>query len=490
LEPSLLSAAELVESAIVEGKEDMAVPAAQRIVLQEPNAVPLLRKQARSLLERTGHADQLPEEPAHDDFKPIRFWRSRTRLNPTDALAWVELSLNHTINGALRHAERDMRTALFLAPTNRHVLRSAARLFLHLNDVGRAHELLLRSPATRGDPWLMAAEISISEVAGKSSAFAKQGRQLLEGGGLAPRLITELAGALATRELIEGAHKRSKKLFVQSMIDPTGNALAQAEWATPLAGSPLVPAARLSSVREASEAQAFHAFMAQKYQLAVPACETWANEEPFSIRPFEFGSSVAGLAGDYDKGLDFAMRGLEIRPGAPKLVNSMAFCLASKNEPLEAARALDQADWSAADAATKYVAEANRGLIAFRRGDFAEGRARYSEAELGFIRIGDRQSAASSKAYRAREECLAGLDEASAALEEARKAWTQIRGNIPHPALQAANQHLLERQAAAPSSPDRTQPSWSLRTVISHGASTSPRRLPPALQGGTDEDRS
>lgn len=483
--PNLISAAELIESAIVEGKEETAAEAARHIVLSEPTAAALVRRQARTLLQRTGDAGGLPEEPTQGDFHPIKFWRSRTRLHPHDALAWVELSLCHVIYGQTDHAERDMKVALTLAPDNRHVLRSASRLFLHLKQFGRAHDLFVRSPATRGDPWLMAAEISISSVAGRAPRFFKAGRALVEDGGLIPRLTTELAGALATQDMLDGGHKRSRKLFALSMMDPTGNALAQAEWATPLVGSSLVPNARFASVCEASEARAFHASAVEKYDEVVPACEIWAAEEPYSIRPYEFGSAVASLIGQYETALDLSGRGLEMRPGAPRLTNTHAFSLASLGRPEEAAKVLATTDWDGADPMLRHVAEANRGLIAFRMGRTDEGRVHYREAEAGFLKIGDRGAAASAKIYRAREERRAGQDEAPKAFEEAMTAWKKVADGRSHPALQLLTAEMKTDQPAEPQT--RT---WSLRAVISHGASTSPHRLPPEQQGENDEDRS
>jgi tetratricopeptide (TPR) repeat protein len=485
LGPSLVTAAELVESAIVEGKEDMAVAAARRIVFHEPNAVPLVRRQARDLLERTGHARELPDEPVKDDFRPVAHWRGRVRLNPADALAWVELSLSHTIQGNLKHAHRDMRIAMQLAPDNRHVLRSAARLLLHLGRPDEAHDLLLRSPATKGDPWLLAAEISIAEVSARSPKFAKSGRALLESGGILPRQTTELAGALATLDMVDGAHKRSRKLFAKSMIDPTGNALAQAEWATPFAGARLVPAARLDSVQEASEARAFHAYMVQDFEAVAPACEMWATEEPYSIRPFEFGATVAGFAEEYDVAIALAQRGLSMRPGAPKLVNSLVFCLASVGRLDEAERELDAFNWSVEDESSQHVAAANRGLLAFRRGASEEGRAHYKSALEGFQRLGDRGLAAEAKAYLAREESFAGQESAAMAIEEARKTWTQLYGKRIHPALVAAVDNMTRRRSRS-----TEQPTWSARAVISYGAGTNPHRLAPVQHGGADEDRS
>jgi predicted Zn-dependent protease len=163
---------------------------------------------------------------------------------------------------------------------------------------------------------------------------------LIKDGGLVPHHITELAGAVGTAELIGGNRKKARKMFNQSMVDPTANALAQAEWASPSFSGDLVPPSRFGTVRDAFEASAFHYYREGKFE-AVPAlCEGWANEEPYSIRPYEFGSASAGLIAKYEKAVELARRGLAIRPGSPLLVNSAAFALASMGEISEAATLL------------------------------------------------------------------------------------------------------------------------------------------------------
>ena len=325
-QPSLLSNAELVETAIVEGEDHEAIGAARSILSNFASAAPLLRKQAQQLLIRAGQESIVTGEAGSP---AIGHWRRQTRIHPEDALAWVELALHQTIAREPEKAERSMRVALQLAPNNRHVLRAACRLFLHLNDAEHAHDLLLRSPATRADPWLIAAEIAISELAERHPQFYKQGLELVQGGHLLPRHLTELAGAVGTAEMVGGNRRKARKMFGQSMVDPTGNSLAQAEWAIPGIGSDVVPVMRLKTVREAFEAKAFHYYREEKYREVLDFCEGWASEEPYSIRPFEFGATTAGQIDEFERAVTFADRGLRMRPRAPKLLNASAFALAS-----------------------------------------------------------------------------------------------------------------------------------------------------------------
>ncbi|MER8977914.1 hypothetical protein [Mesorhizobium sp. M0870] len=345
-----------------------------------------------------------------------------SRLNPNDPIAWVELAFAQTVKGHTGAAKRSMTVALHLAPDNRHVLRSASRLFLHTGEKDRAHDLLLRSPSTRTDPWLLAAEIALAEVAERDPRFFKHALRVLDDGGLPPHQITELAGATATRELLDGSRKKAKRMFMQSMVAPTGSSLAQAEWATPRLGAEIVLASRFRSTIEPYEAESFHLYREARFSEVPSACQKWAEVDPFSIRPFEFGSAAAGHAGNIEKAEELARLGLARRPNSPLLVNCLAYALASLGRLDEAELVIKKLKLSDEDKPLALLTAANKGLIEFRRGNFDQGRALYHEASEGFIRIGQRVSSAHARVYLAREAVIAGLPDAKKLVSEAQDA--------------------------------------------------------------------
>jgi tetratricopeptide (TPR) repeat protein len=421
LAPEVISAAELVETAIVEAEENEAIGAARSLLAPNSHAVPLVQKQAALLLRRVGKGSEVPDHINPEPQVTAGLWRRRIRLHPHNAVAWVELALNQTIGGHLKHAERSMTVALQLAPDNRHVLRSAARLFLHLGDPEHAHNILLRSTATKNDPWLIASEIALSKLAGKSPYFYKRGLVIVESDQLLPRQITELAGSIASNELAEGNRKKARRFFGASMTDPNGNALAQAEWASPLFGIDLFPLSRLTSVEEASEALAFHLYREGKFSDIPPACEAWAENEPYSIRPYEVGASSASTIEEYEKADELARHGLRIRPSAPTLLNSRAFSLACMGRIDEAERILKSMVHDV-DERARLVSKANYGLIAFRRGQNEEGIALYRAAIDGFQRAQFPGLALFARAYLAREAALAHAPEATKIIADTKSA--------------------------------------------------------------------
>src|SRR4051812_17627063 len=60
LEPTVLTAAELVETSIVERQETEAINAARAILNNFDTAAPLIKRNAAQILARTHHADEVP----------------------------------------------------------------------------------------------------------------------------------------------------------------------------------------------------------------------------------------------------------------------------------------------------------------------------------------------------------------------------------------------------------------------------------------------
>jgi tetratricopeptide (TPR) repeat protein len=444
-----------VEAAIVSGKESQAIAAARRLVTLDKTAAPLIREQAAALLIRTGHEEDVPADVVlrRTDHSQLRYY---TKAHPRDPLAWVELALHQTISGHANAAAKSVAIALGLAPNNRHVLRSASRLYLHLNDPERAHDLIARNIATPDDPWLIASEIALADVADRKPRFIKNGVRLLDAASLRPRQLTELAGSIATEELLSGNRRKARKDFTRSLMDPTGSALAQGEWATNELGSELVSTRLLKSAPESAEAMAFHLQRMGKYRPIPDVCERWAEADQFSIRPFEFGAATAGFVERYDKALELALKGLKIRPAAPNLLNAASFALASSDRLEEAAEMLRQAEL-AGDERSKLFTKANWGLIAFRAGNEEEAVRLYREAIEGFAKRRLDEMSARARVYLAREAIINDSTRAADFLAEAKTAMESFKNTETMFALQR-----VERLSETPAGPERRKPLGAL----------------------------
>lgn len=420
-EQGLIASAELVETAVVLGHSEEATDAARSLLRGWSGATPLVLKQAALLLQQQGDsADVL--DPALLSRADVSSRRPREAidLNPRDALAWVELALTQTNFGHIERACESMRIALTLAPHNRHVLRSAARLYFHAHEAEQAHWLIRKAPNANNDPWLMAAEIALANHLERSPVFAKKGTLLLLEARHLPRQVSELASALATDLIDDGNNKRAKKLFRESLFDPTGNSLAQAEWASPHVGTSLVADEQLAAAGDATEARAIKAFDDDgDFDAALKLSRMWIKEEPHSARAHFAGSSAANMLDDYDASIDLCRRGLQRDPKSAALRNNLVFALGSANQLAAAEAELKTLLQRPGVGDTPLVAEANKGLIAFRRGKLAIAKAHYRDAVSGFRRQQRPLSERLALAYFAREAALARDSDAPSILKEA-----------------------------------------------------------------------
>ena len=418
--PNVVSAGELVGAALVEGREERAVEAVGLLLSPRSSATDALRELAELTRKRVAPERGRGESSALDYSQVKHQWRSRTRLHPATALAWVELSLLEVISGRERAAKRCMSVALQLAPNNRHVLRSACRLYLHFEDPGKAYEIIAKCEAVRTDPWLMAAELAVAELAERRPKYFGRGRDVVDDGATSPSQYTELAGAVGTLELIAGRRRKARDYFRKSVIEPTGNALAQAEWASPSFGSELLEQSYFARGREIEEAVALQHLNKEEFRSVPDACDAWARTEPYAVRPFELGSSVSALIEDYERTVGTAKEGLRVHPKSEMLLNNYAFAMANLGEIDEASRILDRI--VSRDGTGWVVSEANRGLVAMRRGEHDLGVALYKNAINGFRRRGHGPGAEIASVYLAREAAIARIGDADNLVRRAREA--------------------------------------------------------------------
>ncbi|MGP8216787.1 MAG: hypothetical protein ACLQQ4_14575 [Bacteroidia bacterium] len=323
----------------------------------------------------------------------INLCKKKLREFPYNAMLYVELSRLYSILGQIRGpirngkeedgpALRAMKIALHLAPNNRYVLRSGARLYTHLDQIEHAHELIRRSPVTNHDPWLASAEISLATVREKSSRFMKRGIEMVDSKSLSPHSITELASAIGTVELISGSQKKSRRFFNTSLLSPNDNSLAQAEWANNSVTlfDNLNP--RAYQVRHNHEALALNAFYSSNWQNALVSIKDWFLDMPYSKRPLMLGHHIAGtLLNNHEKAVKFCEIGLISNPKDPQIINNIAYSLAILGRTSEALKYLQQIEHVHHVQKTSEIClMATKGLILFRTNNPEHGRDLYLRA--------------------------------------------------------------------------------------------------------------
>lgn len=426
-ERSTETAADLVTSALVLGRHREAEEAARFLLLPDSQATAAVKVVAEMVLApedqvgRTVLAELKDVDTEAEVVRlRIRALRAQLRDDPRNGLHWVDLSRAYSMLGQREHSVRAMERALALVRDNRFVLRSAARLFVHIDEPDRAHQLVVRADSIREDPWLLSAEIAVATVAGRKPLFVRQGRQLLSRGDFQPVQTTELSSALATLEMTAGDVKKARRLFKDSLVDPTDNSLAQAGWAaTKMTGVEVPP--KLLLKPRSFEARALQETLEGHWQLAIRQYQEWLLDEPFSTRPAIFGSYLASVVeGDDRLAEEFALRGLRANPDDPVLLNNLAVALVGEGRIDEARAAFGKIGDVSED--MHPMLSATEGLFRFRTGDLDEGRRLYADAMAQARRSGNRRMEALAAVHLAREEVLAGTDHIVESLRAAAKA--------------------------------------------------------------------
>jgi tetratricopeptide (TPR) repeat protein len=441
--PGLFTAGDLLSQATVSGSKSEVVSEAARLVRGIPDAGPAAQSLADHVLGDLPAIDDVARaaEPFNEQTARARAREMRRILRdqPRNAVRWTDLALVHVNLGQLAQARREMDIAARLAPDNRFVLRSAARLYVLLGEPDRGLRLLQTSDA-KADPWVQSAEIALSERAGRRSTQIRQAKRAVESGSMPPFHVSELAGEVATTELRYGSTRAARRLMKAALIDPTENTVAQAEWASQHGISNPNPAAL--SLPRSFEARALEASARGKFDLAVEEGIKWQADQPFDAGAGLFVSYASSvLLERYDIGITAARLALQANPHDALLRNNLVFSLASSGRLEEATNEIATLATLSRDESQGATILATRGLVAFRSHSPTEGRAHYRAAIARFTKLRDPDRAAMATLFLAREELEAGTPEAIGAIEEAITATRKV--NAPEARVWALR--LIER---------------------------------------------
>lgn len=415
--PGVFEAADVITTALVlDSNSDPGVARAAEFILSSESAPESTAALARRLLkgaeythpQKFDSTDYLEDVESitslHGDIASLR---NTLRHEPRNAVKWIDLARCYTALGQRRAAAKAIRMAEVLAPGNRFVVRSAARFHVHEDDCEQAHKLLVRSPTLQYDPWILAAEIAVADLADKPIKNFRRASKMLES-DIDPRHLAELASALAAVEYEAGRVKQARRLLRQALRDPNDNALAQAEWSAQR-GMDVVDPVQLM-LPTGFEARALNSVRLGRFNDAVRHGRRWLSDQPFALDAAKFVTYVAPLlAEDYQSAIDAGKIGLLANPRDPSLINNQAFSLANNGEAARAARLLMDVPMGLSGREAG-VLEATRGLVAYRQGQFSEGRQLYLRAIELLEKLGERGLAAVAALLWSREEMRVGSD--------------------------------------------------------------------------------
>ena len=391
-EHSLLYASELVSAAVANGirHNSVAKDAAEFVLNQDGKTTESQRTVALSLLAEDNdrafpkcnhEIDELLMNTG-EIYAKIGYLKSIIRKYPFSPINYVEIARFYTMIGQTNQAIKMMNIALGLDSENRFISRSAARLFVHVEDLDLAHYVLRKNKQVAFDPWLMASEISVNLLRERSSSLIKKGVALINSGDFSPFSLSELSSSLGTLEFVKGTQKRSKLFFEKSLISPNDNSLAQAEWAKANKLSLHFDKTVCDKVNMSYEANALYAYQKDKYEDALKASIRWLNDMPYSKNPIFVGANISyTFLKDYKTAAKILKRGLEANPNEPAFMNNLAYTYALDGKLVEANEIIQKANKvSDIDERTQICLSATRGLIAYREKRIEKGRALYMEA--------------------------------------------------------------------------------------------------------------
>ena len=325
---------------------------------------------------------RLPHRPTKFDLgRAVRTFRQMLRSEAKDAVTWAELSRIYACLGKNRQAERCMTASVQLASSSRFILRSASRLWTHLDDPERGYFQLVRSDRTRHDPWLLGAAIATSSLARKRPPHVKDARHMITSGRFSISQVTELASALATLESRNGSRKKAKRLFAKSLEDPNENSLAQAAWAQRQGYVNVRLDHLYAKVHDPFEAKFWYCYQGGNWEQSVEQCRQWSYDQPFSSRPYGLGSYVAGTAlEDYHECKSFCERGLLASPRDFTLLNNLAFAEINLGNLAKAQYSITRLEQMQLSTQEQVVVDATMGLWHFRSNIVPAGRKYYLRA--------------------------------------------------------------------------------------------------------------
>jgi len=350
----------------------------------------------------------------------IKYFKLKIRSHSFNPINYIELARLYLLIDNEDKSISNIRIALKLAPDNRYVLRSAVTLFIHYhskqnNYLAEIHKILRKSPLHKIDPWVMSAEITVASLRKKTSNNVKRGISLIESKNLSPLSFTELASTIGTLELESGSRKKSKILFTSALLDPNDNSLAQIEWASGIYGGVDINPFDYN-VPKNFEAIAIDDYHKYKYQDAIDQSQKWFLDMPFSLRPIDFGFTIASsLLKDQDKAIEIVKAGLISHPQNNRLVNNLAYAYALNDEPEEALNQIRSIEnQKSKNRSTDICLTATKGLAHFRMGQIEKGREIYLTAMEDASASGSKELQWKAMLNYAREEALLNSEHSKA----------------------------------------------------------------------------
>lgn len=421
--PTPHKASDLMGSALVIGELDIAEEAA-KFVLHKSN----LEEPTKSLSRKI-----LMDREADINILKINIQISKAKSflfnYPKHSIGWIEIARLYTIKGQIKKAKRAAFVALNLSPSDRYIVRSAARFYIHIGELETALYFIKNALNDSPDPWIKAMDISVSNRLNKGIGSPKR---LLPANPSFKEIFhhSELFESFGMLELNTGNIRRAKKNFRVAWTNPSESVIRHGEWVIRNELPGLKDDIELD-ISQSHEALSWHLFYNYQLKEALESVIEWELDEPYSASPYLIGSSIAISQNDYDNAIKFAKRGLSANPSHFMLYNNLCYSLINAERLDEAEEYLKKVKSFTREEDLLFY-HATTGLYTFKRGDFKKGRELYLKSIERCKEMRDSRLLANASLNQAIAENEANTQNKSRVIKEALRIAKDIEDPFIH----------------------------------------------------------
>lgn len=383
--PSIYKAADLMGAAIVVSDLETATEMAKHVLKSSGLELPTLE-----LAEKVLNADNQNKYKCRllPINNKIAHFKKEVFKHPHNGINWMELARCYTIKGQKEKAKKAVIIALNLSSINRYVVRSGVRYFVHVDEYDAAYHYIKKAMSEVTDPWIKALEVSISS---KINIKLGRSKKLLPSNLSPDRTFhfSELFESVGMLELESGNVKNAKKNFKIAWQNPSESVIRHGEWVLRNKLPTLQPNSVLN-YENSHEAMAWHNFYELRLEKALENVVEWELEEPYSANPYVLGSHITENLEQYDRSVDFAMRGLAANPNHFILTNNLCYTLMKQNKLNEAKKLLMSFSSNLPEEELLFY-NAISGLYEFKKGNVKKGRELYYRSFIKCKELGNQR---------------------------------------------------------------------------------------------------
>lgn len=316
-------------------------------------------------------------------IRDIRLSQNSYQRNP---FLWCDLGYFYTKLGMIEKAEKAYMVAISLNSSNRFIVRSVSRFYIHIGRLDVAHHLLVSSPSIFRDPGILSAEIALAEIMGIRSKFINKGIGIISRLEKSTPESNELFAQIATLEFSSGKKSKGRNLVERSLDNLTENSLAQLHYLSKFYRIDGNITNKNFYVPCQYEALTRSNITLLNCREAARNAKSWHNFQPFSSVPALYFSFLSSMVfEDHQASIEVLKSSLICSPDNIALLNNLAYAYAQINQLEDAQKMITAINANKATKDDQAIILATQGLISFKYGHIDDACNSYENA-VSFFR--------------------------------------------------------------------------------------------------------